>query len=443
MIITKMSLPRRTFLRGMGTTLTLPLLDAMVPALTAMGKTEAKPVLRFACVYVGNGVDVTRWAPTKEGTGFEFTPILKPLEPLRDRVLVLSGLDNRPALPLNDRGGQHSRSGVAFMSATHAKQTEGADMRAGTTIDQYAAQELGKDTQLSSLELALDHVDSVGACENNYTCSYVNSISWRSPTTPLPMEFNPRFVFERLFGNGDTAQERLAQIRQDLSILDSLMDRVGGLRKTLGPRDSAKISEFLEAIRDVERRIQKVEKQNAELPVPERPLGVPNTVKEHVDLLFDLQMLAFQADITRVATFMLGRELALETYDEIGIPEGHHTASHHGNIAEKRARYAKLNTYHIQLFTAFLKKLQATSDGDGNLLDHSLILYGSGMSEGNEHNNFDVPIVLVGGAAARIKGGRHVRYQKGTPLANLMLTLLDKLDVPMEKFGDSTGRLEL
>lgn len=443
MLITKMSLPRRTFLRGMGTTLALPLLDAMVPALSAMGNTPAKPVRRFGAVYIGNGANMSQWTPVTEGVGFEVSPILKPLETLRDRMLVLTGLDNWPAMDQGDTGGQHSRSGVAFMSAVHAKQTEGADLRAGATIDQIAAQELCKDSKLPSLELALDRIDVVGACEHRYACAYVNSISWRTPTMPLPMETNPRFVFERLFGSGDTTEERLARSQEDRSILDVVTKQISRLQRTLGPRDSAKLSEYLDAIRDVERRIERVEAQNAELEVPERPLGIPSTVKEHAELMFDLQVLAFQADITRVSTLMLAREISSQTYSEIDLPDGHHSISHHGNNPEKQANYAKLNTYHIQLFADFLKKLQSTTEGDGTLLDHSLVLYGSGMSEGNTHNNLNVPVLVAGGAGGQIKGGRHLRYPKGTPLANLSLTLLEKVGLPMETFGDSTGKLDL
>jgi hypothetical protein len=442
MLITKTSLHRRTFLRGMGTTLALPVLDAMVPALSALKDTAAKPVQRFGAVYIGNGANMSQWTPATEGVGFEFSPILKPLEAFRDRVLVVTGLDNWPAMDQGDTGGQHSRAGVAFMSAAHPKQTEGADVRAGATIDQIAAQELCKDSKLPSLELALDRIDVVGACEHRYACAYVNSVSWRTPTMPLPMETNPRFVFERLFGSGDTTEERLVRSQEDRSILDVVTKQISRLRGTLGARDNAKLSEYLDAIRDVERRIERVEADNTGLDVPERPTGVPSTVKEHAALMFDLQVLAFQADITRVCTLMLAREISSQTYPEIGLPDGHHSISHHGTSPEKQASYAKLNAYHVQMFADFLEKLQTTSDGDGTLLDHSLLLYGSGMSEGNTHNNLNVPVLVVGGAGAHIRGGRHVRYAKGTPLSNLSLTLLDKVGVPLEKFGDSTGRLD-
>jgi hypothetical protein len=443
MLITKTSLPRRTFLRGLGTTLALPLLDAMVPALTALKNTAAKPVPRFGAIYVGNGANMSQWTPATEGVELELSPILKPLETLQNRIVVLTGLDNWPALDQGDTGGQHSRSGVAFMSAVHAKQTEGADVRAGITVDQIVARELCGDCRLPSLELALDRIDIVGGCEHRYACAYVNSISWRTPTMPLPMETNPRFAFDRLFGTGDTAQARLARQQEDRSILDVVTKQISRLHKTLGPRDSVKLGEYLDAIRDVERRIQAAEAQSVALAVPDRPLGIPGTVKEHAELMFDLQVLAFQADLTRVSTLMLAREISSQTYGEIGLPDGHHTISHHGNNPEKQANYAKLNTYHVRMFADFLSKLQSTNDGNGTLLDHSLLLYGSGMSEGNTHNNLNVPVVVAAGAGTDVKGGRHLRYPKGTPLANLSLSLLEKLGVATETFGDSTGRLDL
>jgi len=443
MLITKLHLPRRTFLRGAGVALALPFLDAMVPALSAMKNTAAQPVRRFGTVYIGNGKNMAKWTPATEGSGFEFSPTLKPLEPLRDQLVVVTGLDNWPAMDQGDAGGQHSRTGPAFMSGVHPKQTEGADVRAGITIDQIAAQVLCKDSKLSSLEMALDRTDVVGACEHKYACAYINSICWRTATTPLPMETNPRFVFERLFGSGDTVEERLARSEEDRSILDVITSEIGRLRRTLNPHDGLKLGEYLDAIRDVEQRIQRVEASNVELAVPDRPAGIPQTVKEHAELMFDLQLLAFQADITRVSTLMLAREISGTTYNEIGLPDGHHSISHHGNNPEKIQNYTKLNTYHMQMFADFLKKMAATNDGDGSLLDHSILLYGSGMSEGNVHNNLDVPVLVAGGADGRLKGGRHVRYPKGTPLANLGLTLLDKMGVPVENFGDSTGKLEV
>jgi hypothetical protein len=442
MIITKMALPRRTFLRGIGVTLALPLLDAMIPALSPLAKAAARPPRRFGCVYIGNGVAPGQWTPATEGANFTLPRILQPLEPLRNRLVVVTGLDNMPATAMGDGSGEHSRAGAAFLSAAHPKQTEGPDLRAGTTVDQIIAAEICKDTQLSSLELAMDNNNMAGSCEKGYTCAYENSISWRTPTMPLPMEINPRFAFERLFGSGGSAEERLARRRHDRSILDVVTKEVSRLNTSLGPRDSAKLSEYLDAIRDIEKRIEKVEAQNA-IELPDRPLGIPNTVKEHAGLMFDLQVLAFQADITRVSSFMLAREACNVTYDEIGVAEGHHASSHHGGNPAKLAAYAAINTYHVQLFADFLTKLRATPDGDGTLLDHSLFLYGSGISDGNIHSHLDLPILVLGGAAGTIKGGRHIRTPKGTPLANLLLTLADKMGVPTKSIGDSTGELDL
>jgi hypothetical protein len=440
MIVTKMALPRRTFLRGMGTTLALPFLDAMVPALSAVPKSPS----RFTAIYFGNGANLNDWTPATEGAGFTFTPSLKPLEPFKDQTLVLTGLDNFPATDQGDVGGQHPRAAVAFMSSAHAKQTEGADVRAGTTMDQIAAQALCKDVKLSSLELGLERNDVVGACDHAYACAYMDSLSWKTPTMPLPTETNPRFVFERLFGSGDTAEERVARSQEDRSILDVVTQQISQLRKRLGARDGAKLSEYLDAIRDVEQHIARVEAYNSDLSVPERPVGVPPTFKEHAELMFDLQALAFQADITRVSTFMLARENSKRPYPEIGLAEEHHAISHHGNNPEKMAMYSKLNAYHVQTFTYFLKKLQSISDGDGTLLDHALMVYGGGMSDGNVHSNYNVPVIVIAGRDLQIKGNRHLRYPKGTPLANLPLTLLDKLGVPLKKYGDdSTGELDL
>ena len=439
MVITKIVLPRRTFLRGIGATVALPFLDAMVPALCA----QAKSAPRFAAIYVGNGMTMDAWTPATDGVGFALSSTLKPIEPFRDRALVLSGLDNFPATDQGDSGGQHPRAAPAFMSSVHPKQTEGADVQAGTTIDQIIADHICRDSKLSSLELAVDRNDVVGACDHGYACAYMNSISWRTPTTPLPAETNPRFVFERLFGTGDTAEQRLERVQEDRSILDGVTQEISKLRNRLGGHDRAKLSEYLDAIRDVEQRIAKSETYNSNLPIPERPGGVPETFKEHAEMMYDLMALAFQADITRVSSFMMARENVNRAYGEIGLPEAHHAMSHHSNNPEKMAQYAKLNAYHVQMLAYFVNKLQTTPDGDGSLLDHTVVLYGSGMSDGNTHNNFNVPVVVVGGRDQQIRGNRHLRYPKGTPLANLSLTLIDKFGVPLHKFGDSTGELEM
>jgi hypothetical protein len=439
MVITKIALPRRTFIRGMGATLALPFLDAMVPALSAVPR--AAP--RFAAIYVGNGASMNDWTPPTEGVDFAFSPILKPLEAFRDQTLVFTGLDNFPATDQGDSGGQHPRAAPAFMSCVHPKQTEGADVQAGTTIDQMIAQQICCDSKLSSLELALDRNDVVGACDHGYACAYMNSMSWKSPTIPLPSETNPRFVFERLFGSGDTAEARAARSREDRSILDGVTQEISRLRRTLGPRDGVKLSEYLDAIRDVEQRVARSESGNRDVKVPARPAGVPQTFREYAELMFDLQVLAFKADITRVTSFMMARENIDRSYDEIGLPEAHHSMSHHGNNPEKIAVFSKLNTYHVETLAYFLNKLRATPDGDGTLLDHSIVLYGSGMSDGNTHNNYNVPVVVVGGRGQQMKGNRHLTYPKGTPLANLSLSLMDKFGVNLEKFGDSTGELDL
>jgi Protein of unknown function (DUF1552) len=442
MVIRKIALPRRTFIRGMGATLALPLLDAMVPAMSAQSKTStAAP--RFAAIYCGNGANMNDWTPPTEGVGFAFSPILKPLEAFRDRTLVFTGLDNFPATDQGDSGGQHPRAAPAFMSCVHPKQTEGADVQAGTTIDQLIADRICRDAKLSSLEVAVDRNDVVGACDHGYACAYMNSMSWKTPTMPLPPETNPRFVFERLFGSGDTADARLTRSQEDRSILDGVAQEIALLRRTLGRRDGVKLSEYLDAVRDVERRIAKNESSSREVATPERPVGVPETFKEYAELMFDLQVLAFQADITRVTSFMMARENINRSYPEIGLPEAHHSMSHHGNNPDKMAVFSKLNRYHVETLAYFLKKLQAIPDGDGTLLDHSIVLYGSGMSDGNTHNNFNVPVVVVGGRDQHLKGNRHLVFPKGTPLANLSLSLMDKFAVNVEKFGDSTSKLDL
>jgi Protein of unknown function (DUF1552) len=402
-----------------------------------------KPAARFAAIYCGNGAVMDEWTPRTDGAAFAFSPILKPLEGFREQTLVFTGLDNFPATDQGDSGGQHPRAAPAFMSCVHPKQTEGADVQAGTTIDQLIARQVGVDSKLTSLELAVDRNDVVGACDHGYACAYMNSMSWKTPTLPLPAETNPRFVFERLFGSGDTAEARVARSREDRSILDGISEEISRLRAKLGSRDGVKLGEYLDGIRDVERRIAKIESSNSGVAVPPRPGRVPETFREYAELMFDLQVLAFQADITRVSSFMLARENVNRSYGEIGLPEAHHAMSHHSNDPEKMAAFSKLNTYHVDTVAYFLGKLKSTPDGDGTLLDHSVVLYGSGMSDGNTHNNFNVPVVVVGGRSLQLKGNRHLRYPKGTPLANLSLTLIEKFGVNVEKFGDSTGELDL
>ena len=439
MVITKMALPRRTFIRGMGAAVALPLLDSMVPAM----QPQAKAAPRFTAVYFGNGANMFAWTPAADGAGFDFSPSLKALEAFRDRVLVFTGLDNFQATDQGDVGGQHPRAAPAFMSCAHPKQTEGADVRAGVTIDQLIAERICRDTKLSSLEVSVDRNDVVGACDHGYACAYMNSLAWKSPTTPLPSETNPRFVFERMFGIGATAKERLTRTSEDRSILDGLAQELADLRRRLGASDRTKLSEYFDAVRDVEQRIAKSESTSSALEVPARPDGAPESFREYAELMFDLQVLAFQADITRVSTFMMARENINRSYPEIGLPEAHHSMSHHGNNPEKMKAFAKLNAYHVDTLAYFLKRLDSITDGDGTLLDHTAVLYGSGMSDGNVHNNYSVPVVVAGGQSLRIKGNRHVRYPKATPLANLMLGLMDRFGVTADAFGDSTAEIDL
>jgi hypothetical protein len=446
MIVTRKSLSRRTVLRGLGATMALPLLDGMVPAFAAQSKTAARPVIRLGVMYVPMGAVMNNWTPAGEGAQFEMSPILQPLTPFRDRLLVLTGLDNEPAVArLGEPAGGHGRIGGAFLTGVHAKPTEGADFEAGVSVDQIAAAHLGQQTQLASLELGLETTGLAGACDVGYSCAYVNTLCWRSATTPLPMESNPRAVFERLFGDSDSTDRatRLARIQQERSVLDSLRESVADLEKTLGRRDRAKLTEYLEAVRDVERRIQRAEAQSArELPVVERPTGsIGASFEEHAKVMLDLQVLAYQSDLTRVMTFMIGKELSSRTYPEIGVPDQHHPLSHHQNDAQKLDKLTKINTFHVSLLAYYLEKLKATPDGDGTLLDHVMLVYGSGMSNSNLHVPHKLPILLVGGGAGQVQGGRHLKFPDGTPLTNLYLTVLNKVGVPVERVGDSTGAL--
>lgn len=446
-IITRKSLPRRTFLRGLGVSMALPLLDSMVPAFAAIRDTAARGAKRLGAFYVPNGVEMRAWTPAVEGTGFGLTPILQPLEPFRDQLFVLSGLADKVAVPLPGEGiGDHARASATWLTGVRVKKTEGPDIRAGVSVDQIAAQFLGKETQLGSLELALDSVEVLGACDAGYSCAYANTISWRTPTTPLPMENNPRAVFERLFGASDStdAATRLARMKQDRSILDFVTGEVAGLNQKLGSTDRLKLGEYLEAVRDVERRIQTAETQGSrELPVVDQPMGIPDTFQAHSRIMFDLLALAYQTDLTRVGTFMFGKEVSGRSYPEIGVPDGHHACSHHQNDPIKLEKLAKINAFHMQQFAYFVDKLRHTPDGDGSLLDHSILVYGSGISDGNIHFHLDLPTVVVGGGAGTLKGGRHLRYKDDTSITNLYVSVLDKLGVPVETFGDSTGKLDV
>ena len=447
MIITKKALPRRTFLRGLGATMALPLLDSMVPALAAATTTSAQSPTRLSFVYVPNGMIMNQWTPKELGSQYQLTKIMEPLAPFRDDMLVLSGLAHNTGWALEGEGpGEHARASATFLTAVHPKKTEGADLRAGTSIDQIVAREFGKHTQLASLELALDSTEVVGTCDTGYSCAYSNTLCWSSPTAPVPMENKPRAVFERLFGDSDTtdpAQLR-ARRQKDRSILDLVTQDVSRLVKRLGSKDRAKLTQYLDSIRDIERRIQIAEQQtDRELPSVERPVGIPSTFTAHCKLMMDLQVLAYQTDMTRVITFMMGREQNTRVYNELGIQDSYHPLSHHQNNPVKVAQVLQIDILHSQMFAYFLEKMRSTPDGDGSLLDHSMIVYGSSLSDGNLHVHNDLPILLVGGGAGQIKGGRHLRYPDDTPTANLFLTLLDKLEIPLENFGDSTGRLEL
>ena len=439
MMITKLSLPRRTFLRGMGAAVALPLLDAMVPVMSA----ATTPVKRLGFIYLPNGAVMQSWTPKGEGT-LELSTTLSPLEPYKDQTVVLSRLAHGQAEPLGDGNGEHSRASSVWLNGVHPKHTEGADVQAGITADQIAAAEFGKQTPLPSLELAIDLDFLVGNCENGYSCAYMNTVSWRTPTTPLPMENNPRVVFERLFGDGGTREQRLAEMRTDHSILDSVTDDLAHLERDLGGGDRQRLDQYLDAVRAIERRIQLSEAQGADAELPEnlaRPAGIPESYEEHVRLMYDLLSLAFQADLTRVFTFMVGRELGGRPYPQIGVPDPHHGISHHRNDPEKLAKLTKINTHHVGLFTHFLERLQSTPDGDGSLLDSSLVLYGAGLGDSNDHLHYDLPVAVVGGKGAGWRGGRHLRYPKDTPMTNLLISMLDKVGLPAEQFGDSTGRL--
>jgi hypothetical protein len=450
MYVTKKLLPRRTFLRGTGVALALPLLDAMVPAMSALQKTAANPVRRLGFVYMANGVarnfsGINYWTPVGEGANFEFSQILKPLEAYRDRMLVVSGLAQHQADAFDDgANGDHTRGTSSWLTGVHPKRTEGADVRNGVSADQLAAAKIGGDTALPSLELAIDLNFLGGQCENSYSCAYLNTLAWSSPTTPLPTENNPRIVFERLFGEGGTPAQRQTQARQNKSILDSVMADLSRLQGSLGAGDRVVVANYVDAVREVERRIQSAEKGgDAGLPPLDRPAGVPERYDEHVKLMYELQWLAFRADLTRVTTFMLARELNFRTYPEIGVNEGHHGISHHQDNPNQIAKLAKINTYQAELFAWFVDKLASTPEGDGTLLDHSLFLYGAGLSNPNLHAHYDLPLMLIGGADGRMKGGKHLVFKEETPMCNLLLSMLDKVGVHAETLGDSSGRVNI
>lgn len=438
MIVTKNALPRRTFLRGMGASLALPLLDAMVPAMTALAATPASPVRRLGFVYVPMGANIAQWTPAGAGSLAGLSPTLSPLASFVDQLTVLTNMELRNSYP-----GTHATSNAGFLSAAKAKWTESSDYYLGTTVDQIAAKQLGKETRLPSLELAMDLLTTVGQCDNGYACVYQNNLSWSSPTTPLPAEAHPRIVFERLFGDGGTTADRLAELRKSASLLDWVNEDISRLQKKLGAGDRNRVNQYLDTVREVERRIQKAEAETADsrLPDLDRPIGVPAAYADHARLMFDLQVLALQGDVTRVISFQLARETSTRTYPEIGVSEPHHPLTHNGGNPEMLAKVAKINQFHVSLFAYYLEKLKSTREGDGSLLDHSAILYGSGMGNPDVHDHVNLPILVAGGAG-KLKGGRHIKYAEPTPLANLHLTLLDKVGVHLDSFADSQGKIK-
>ena len=439
MFVTRRSIPRRTFLRGVGVGVALPLVDAMVPALTQAAQTAASPRLRVGFVYIPHGVIMRQWTPAAAGSGFEFTPILKPLEPFRDSLVVVSNLTRAEA------ASNHAVSAACWLTGRPPKRTDGPDFRAGVSIDQVIAKQIGQQTTFPSLEVATEDFSGlVGACDPGYSCAYMNTLNWQTETTPLPMEINPRVVFERLFGGGGTADQRLARMRTDRSLLDFVADDLAHLQRELGSGDRKKLDDYLTNVREIERRIQRAEQTaRTQADVPPVPVGVPESYVEHVSLLFDLLALALQTDQTRVFTFMMAREVSQRTYPEIGVTEPHHSISHHGNRPAAIEGHAKLNAYHLSMVAKFLEKLRATADGDGSLLDHSLVLYGSGMSDGNGHTGSPLPHVLIGGASGRMKGNRHIVMPENTPMPNLLLAIAQKSGVEQERFGVSSGVVDI
>jgi hypothetical protein len=431
--------PRRAFLRGAGAALALPLLDAMTPALTAMAQTAAVPRRRLGFVYVPNGIIMDQFTPGSEGADFEIPTILKPLEPFRNSLVVVSNLVRA------ETNNNHAVSSACWLTGVRPKRTDGPDFRVGPSIDQIVARQIGQDTLFPSMEVATEDFSGLlGACDPGYSCAYMNTLNWQSPTSPLPMEINPRVMFERMFGGGSTPEERLERMNANRSILDFVVRDIKDLEGGLGARDRSRLGEYLDHVREIERRIQRAEAQaQTQADVPDQPVGVPETFEEHVSLMFDLLALAYQADLTRVFTFMMAREVSQRTYPNLGVSEPHHAVSHHGNRPESIENHTRVNLYHLQLFARFIERLRTTPDGDGSLLDHALIAYGSGMSDGNGHTGGPLPLVIVGGGTGGVRGNRHIRTPQGTPMANLLLSLSHKFSVNHEAFGVSTGTVDL
>ena len=439
-MVTKKHLSRRTFLHGVGATIALPYLDAMTPAFAS----AAKPVTRAAFVYTANGIIMKDWTPTETGNNFDLSKTLSPLRNFQDQTVVISGLDHKNGEALGDGPGDHARAGASWLTGAHPKKTRGADIRNGQSIDQAIAQQIGQTTPLPSLEIGLQDVRMVGGCDSGYSCAYSNTISWSSPTTPLPYETNPRRVFERLFGDGETTdpKARAMQLKQNRSLLDFVLQDTQRLAPKLGASDRSKLSDYLDSVREVERRIQNVEQREAaELPALDRPEGIPPSFEDHLKIMSDLIAIAFQADLTRVVTFMFSREGGNRAYPSIGVPDAHHGLSHHQNDPVRMARLQSIDQYHVEMFSYLLGKLRDSADDTGSILENSVVLYGSSLSDSNAHLHNNLPTVIVGGASGKLKGGRHLRVPDGTPMTNMLLSTADGLDVPMEKFGDSSGHL--
>ena len=439
-MVTKKHLSRRTFLHGVGATIALPYLDAMTPAFAS----TAKPVTRAAFVYTANGIIMKDWTPTETGNNFDLSKTLSPLRNFQDQTVVISGLDHKNGEALGDGPGDHARAGASWLTGAHPKKTRGADIRNGQSIDQAIAQQIGQTTPLPSLEIGLQDVRMVGGCDSGYSCAYSNTISWSSPTTPLPYETNPRRVFERLFGDGETTdpKARAMQLKQNRSLLDFVLQDTQRLTPKLGASDRSKLSDYLDSVREVERRIQNVEQREAaELPALDRPEGIPPSFEDHLKIMSDLIAIAFQADLTRVVTFMFSREGGNRAYPSIGVPDAHHGLSHHQNDPVRMARLQSIDQYHVEMFSYLLGKLRDSADDTGSILENSVVLYGSSLSDSNAHLHNNLPTVIVGGASGKLKGGRHLRVPDGTPMTNMLLSIADGLDVPMEKFGDSSGHL--
>jgi hypothetical protein len=440
MFISKLHLSRRTFLRGVGVSIALPFLESMVPAGTALAQTAAKGKTRFGAIYFPHGATMDKWTPAADGSNFDLSEILQPLAPLRNQINIISGLSHPQAYGGGSATSNHNRSAATFLSGAHAE--AGPKAHLGVTMDQVAAQHIGQDTPLPSLELMIE--EATLSCGDGLSCAYRDTIAWQNANSPLPMENNPQVVFEKLFGDGNTDAERRARREQAVSLLDSVLGEVSSLQRKLPAVDRTRLDQYLGDIREVERRIQKASNEaSTELSLPTLPTGVPKDVDAHIKLMFDLQVLAWQANITRVTTLLMAKELSNAVYPKSNVRDAFHILSHHSNLRENMDRFAVLNRYHVTLFTYLLEKLKSIPDGDGTLLDHSMVLYGSAMSDANQHNHGPLPIVLAGGASGALKGGRHIRHAKDTTMSNLLLAMLDKLGIPTEKFGDSTGMLQI